>query len=410
MASANPVPHPVDGEGGEMNDDDDNNDGSNWKTVGSKRRPRKKIPTPAEKEERKQKWMTTLSPEEKERIARGECILCGKYGHRRSVCPDKKPDKNKKRAHEPGSGVTPESKKANNNTSNNHPADSTKKKEEKYAYAVVDCKHGLVLERKDFQDMTTEEEEAFTTEYNDTICQMVMDGKDWFPQADRWSLRQGRLVIDIPDKRSEDWFKAELGKKDEYAILTKEESEARKMTLYTGYLRGPTTKLPKVKLNALLKVGLKQAKVTGKVELIKIADSPAGGIMVLLASEEAKDEMANAGFTLRIGAAGLVRFTEGHQKGQTRRLETKIETARQRRDELNREVGMLDHTLTELVKEKEKAADEATDKLLNDMKLILPKEGETSSNDNNMEINVTSVIAPGNEMLAKQASSSTVPK
>ena len=74
MASANPVPHPVDGEGGEMNDDD-NNDGSNWKTVGSKRRPRKKIPTPAEKEERKQKWMTTLTPEEKERIARGECIL-----------------------------------------------------------------------------------------------------------------------------------------------------------------------------------------------------------------------------------------------------------------------------------------------------------------------------------------------
>ena len=44
------------------------------------------------------------------------------------------------------------------------------------------------------------------------------------------------------------------------------------------------------------------------------------------------------------------------------------------------------------------------------MKLILPKEGETSSNDNNMDINVTSVIAPGNEMLAKQASSSTVPK
>ena len=179
------------------------------------------------------------------------------------------------------------------------------------------------------------------------------------------------------------------------------------MSIYTGFMRGPTLTLPKNKLVALLKVGLQQAKVTNKVEFLKISDSPSGGIMVLLVSEDAKDELANADFTLRIGAAGLIRFAEGQQRGQTRKLVSKIENAKQRREELSKEMIKIDQDLVELVKEKEKAANEATDGLLNSMKLVLSKNGENSNNDEEMETNANPVVAAGNEELAKKASSSS---
>ena len=242
--------------GGTKNDD-------GWQVVGGKKQQQQQSkPVRVSQEQRdlwRAKWEADMTVEEKARYDRGECIACGSTGHKKARCPSR--TDSRKRARETGTGITPESKKPNTGGDG---GESEKKSEPKFSYARANSKFGIVVSKADGSEVTEEEEENLTAKYNEDIVTMLLDGKTWTPESDKWWRRTGRLWIDIPDEKSETWLKESIAASGTYKVLKREEFFTQKRTVLTGYLKGATAKLPKDKLSLLLKVGLKSAKVGGR--------------------------------------------------------------------------------------------------------------------------------------------------
>ena len=98
--------------------------------------------------------------------------------------------------------------------------------------------------------------------------------------------------------------------------------------------------------------------------MIGVHDSPAGGIIVIKMDDKAHEDLVNADSNVRVGAAGLVKLVVTQQRGETKRLEAKIDRVKKRKEDLARDQLLVEKELEELVKGKDEAVQETVAEFL----------------------------------------------
>ena len=115
-----------------------------------------------------------------------------------------------------------------------------------------------------------------------------------------------------------------------------------------------------------------------------------GGIIKISADQMARDSLAAADDTFRIGASGLGKFTEAGRRMETLRQETREDNARAKVEALRRSLAVAEKKLSEAAKQ------QAADDFLSKLNIALPGQAEDEGNiTNNMDTQSSSVSGSG---------------
>ena len=321
-------------------------------------------------------WFEKMSNEEKLRYKEGRCIQCGNLGHQRADCPQSECRHCKKMGHRhtncpdsaaatkrsrvPGSGVTPAGKRQHLGSFSD--AAKRTKTDEKFAYAKVASKQGVVVNRTSDIPMTEDDERLLQRRFDEEYCTMLEKGEKSIPETDRWTLKPSGLHIDTADQLSEEWL-VEKFESYGFKVLTRKQFEEQRHVRLTGFIRGATAEATRAQLSLMVARGTQTKGIKGVVKIIDIIPTEKGGILKISADEEAREDLANADDTFRIGASGLVKFTEVGRKVETKKREIATDTARAKVEELKKSLEEAEKTLAASV------TNEQTDNFLNNLNL-----------------------------------------
>ena len=363
-------------------------------------------------------WFERMSNEEKLRYKEGRCIQCGTAGHQRAECPQSEcrlckkmghrhthcPDSAAaaKRSRVPGSGVTPAGKRQHLGSY----SDTAKRvrTDEKFAYARVASKQGVVVNRTSDIPMTEDDERLLQRRFDEEYCTMLEKGEKFIPETDRWTLKPSGLHIDTADQLSEEWL-VEKFESYGFKVLTRKQFEEQRHVRLTGFIRGATAEATRAQLSLMVARGTQTKGIKGAVKIIDIIPTEKGGILKISADEEAREDLANADDTFRIGASGLVKFTEVGRKVETKKKEIATDTARAKVEELKKSLAEAEKTLMASV------TNEQTDNFLNNLNLgVVPGPGKVNVSMDVSQSNPGSGTGEGEDVRGVVQSSSTDPQ
>ena len=237
------------------------------------------------------------------------CWKCGKEGHYRSNCPERKKDKRK---HSGGTGLTPGGKQAKTGSS----VEATKHRKPVFNWSQVT----LVVLEKDGQplslDKYKEVKNAFVLKEIDLALK-----EGTMIEIDQWCFFQNRVEVKFANVASTEIFRKILV---DCKVLSREkwEEEHVKLHHFTGKIDESTMNVPFDVLRDAVDARRKVMGIPGRFRLEKVVcQTPTGAIILVSCDDEARQKWEEASSKknpfIRIPGSGLVEFQERYKGKKT---------------------------------------------------------------------------------------------
>jgi hypothetical protein len=279
----------------------------------------------------------------RERLQKGQCLACGKTGHRKMECPEFVKAKAKAKASSTqtnmnapsnssqslcskkrprgasSSGVTPPAKKGNlsmqvapakaSAAAGSASAGAAVQPKRAFSYAHA-AKGSLTLHvvRVDGKQLSKEEFGSLVDALNGELADHIAAG-GWVPDFEETRQDARGTSVSVPDQRTHELVREVLGRLGFRAQTPEEREELERPKLVlTGFVRGNTGHLSKEVLQLFVDRKAWEMGVQGRVEVLSSIKTEKGGILRVKVTDRDLEKLKAMDLVIPIGAAGRVQF------------------------------------------------------------------------------------------------------